>query len=492
MHEQRPLSAAGALLLVAVGLGGCRHPYEPDPPPNVTRTVGGERRTGAFVSPYAYEQFVVAELAEARGDLRAAADAYRLARTGPSDDPLLVARLADVLDRLGAHAEADDVLDEGESLDPESEAVWLARARIAARRQRPDEAIAALERAERAAPRSATAPVELAELLRARGADARAAAVLERYIHRAGPTDAGASRARMQLALARGDAEGAARAVQALLRVAPARQDEVRRVAALALAEGRPGLSLRILEHVPERAGDALRVEALLAAGRFDSAEALLTVVRPDDFGGTVALSDALLRAGRPDLAEELARAAAGGDTDPDARLALGRALLAQGRPAEAARSLAAIPPGTTAHVPARVALGQALRAAGRADLAAEALAAALADAPGSVALAGALADARLELEDADGALAAVAGDTPGLRLARARVLERLGRGPDAWALLAGLDDEPSLDEAARLRAAAEAAAARGDRGAAIDRLEALVRRAPEDQLARARLGALR
>src|SRR5690606_32400366 len=99
-----------------------------------------EARTGIFVSPFSYEHFVRGELAYLRGDLRQAREEYMLARAGPEDDPLLIARLADVLDRLDREAEALALLREGEALDPESELIWLARGRIAERRGRVDEA----------------------------------------------------------------------------------------------------------------------------------------------------------------------------------------------------------------------------------------------------------------------------------------------------------------------------------------------------------------
>ncbi|MBZ0115812.1 MAG: tetratricopeptide repeat protein, partial [Sandaracinaceae bacterium] len=120
----------------------------------VTRTVGGRVRTGPFVSPYAYEHFVRAELANIQGNLRAAELEYRRARTGPTDDPLLIARLADVVDRLGREAEALALLDQGEALDPSAEAVWMARGRIAERHGHSDLAIEAYARAAAVAPGS--------------------------------------------------------------------------------------------------------------------------------------------------------------------------------------------------------------------------------------------------------------------------------------------------------------------------------------------------
>ncbi|MFW6050787.1 MAG: tetratricopeptide repeat protein, partial [Myxococcota bacterium] len=162
------------MLLLAAAAAGCAG----TPAPEVARVMGGERREQTFVSPYAYEWYVRGELAAAHGDLEAAARAFQRARSGPEDDPYVIARLADVLDRLGRRGEAERVLDEGLALDPASEAVWLARARIARRHDALGDALEAYHQAEQAAPASPEAPLELAELLREAGRPGRAAAVL--------------------------------------------------------------------------------------------------------------------------------------------------------------------------------------------------------------------------------------------------------------------------------------------------------------------------
>ncbi|MCZ7677358.1 MAG: tetratricopeptide repeat protein [Sandaracinaceae bacterium] len=127
--------------------------------PIITRRVGGEERQGIFVSPFSYEHFVRGELAWLRGDLREALEEYQLARAGPEDDPLLVARIADVLDRLGREREALAMLDQGEALDPRSELVWLARGRIHERHDRATDAMDAYARAAALAPSSEEAPI---------------------------------------------------------------------------------------------------------------------------------------------------------------------------------------------------------------------------------------------------------------------------------------------------------------------------------------------
>src|SRR5690606_38122763 len=112
---------------------------------------------------------------------------------------------------------ADDVIQEGLALAPDSEAVWLARGGIHGRRGDLQEAIFSYERAESFAPESEAAPLQLAALLRANGAAARADAVLQRLLRRTRGSTPGALRARLALAIARGDGVSAGRSAEALM-----------------------------------------------------------------------------------------------------------------------------------------------------------------------------------------------------------------------------------------------------------------------------------
>lgn len=333
-------------------------------PPPVTRTVGGERRTQTFVSPHAYEQYLRGELALAHGDPEAAVKAFRQARTGPADDPYVIARLADALDATGRRAQAEKVLDQGVELDPRSEAVWLARARIAERHGETERALAAYHRAELAAPRSVRAPLALARLLRQGNRPGRAEAILSRYVRRVPDTDPRASRVRLELALLRGDAPTAVRSARDLLERAPARAEVVRRTAELALEQGDPVVADELLGTLPRsHVPTALHVRVLIAAGYPDRAEALLASASPGEVGGLAAKARLYLAAGRSDRAEETAELAIALGDDPAARLVAGRAALAQAKWVEAAEHLSRVPPDVAAAPAARQALARALRA---------------------------------------------------------------------------------------------------------------------------------
>lgn len=472
-----------ALALLACGCGGFGAG-------TIVRTVGGESRPGIFVSPYSYEHFIRGELAELRGDLREAAEEYRQARAGPEDDPLLLARLADVLDRVGRESEATQLLEQGDALSPDDESIHLARGHIHERHARLDAAADAYARATSAAPRSEAGPLALAALLRQRGQAAEADAVLERYLTRA--QGAGAARARLALAIDRQDSLAAAEAVRALLEAAPARASEVRAAAVTAVEGGHPELALRLLAALTEVPEDRpLRLRAMIDAGERALAEGLLAAWMPREPEDLIRVAEGYLAIEMPERALELARVAMSEDAGPLARLTVGRALRATGRFGEAAAILATIEPGSRAWPDGPIELARTLGLRGQPALAAEVLAAADRRAP-TPALRVALAEARVEAGQGAAALDALAGDSPALRAARARTLDDLGRGPEAVAayLEVPVDatDVPVLD---RLRAQAERALHDGARDRAVALLTELVERAPEEETARRRLAEL-
>ena len=458
----------------------------------ITRTLAGESRPGIFVSPFSYEHFIRAELAEVRGDLRRAAEEYRLARAGPEDDALLIARLADVLDRLGDEDEAIALLAQGDELSDDAagaELIWLARGRIHRRHGRLDAAVDALAHAASAAPTSEAGPLALAEVLRDRGEDAQADAILERYLTRS--RGAGAARARLALALERRDPLAAADSVRSLLEAAPARREEVRAAARIAIDQAQPELALRLLAALPDAPEDrSLRLRARIAAHDPEGAEALLARWMPVGAEELLEVADGYLEIGHADRALELAQVAARSGGGPNATLLLGRAHRAVGRPARAASLLAQIEPGSRAWPAAPIELALALRDLGRGAMAAEVLAYAQRRA-GDEAIQLALSESRWEAGDAQGALAALEGDGVRLAAARARLLDRMGRPDAATRAYAELPDDPALPTSPRVRAQAERATRAGDRERAIQLLRDHTMLAPEDEFTAARLRQL-
>ncbi|MEM9068535.1 MAG: hypothetical protein AAGE52_08515 [Myxococcota bacterium] len=338
----------------------------PRPPATVTRVVGGESRTGPFVSPFAYEHFIRGEMALEQEDFQTAINEFELARAGPEDDVLVISRLALAHERAGNAEAADRALAAGASLDAESEALWLARAEIAARRGDSEAAIDAAVRAAEIAPDSEAPILQLAELLRAADATPRADAVLSQ--NGSSPV---AARARLVQAIATEDARAAGEALEQLLRIAPARVGDIERSVRIALADGQTALGLRLLAHLDADRFADLRARTLLAAGRAEEASVFLQTTASDVFGGPGAHAALALEAGLTDEAIALAESAVAlGDLE--ANLVLGHALLAKSKPTRAAEAFGRVPRGSRRYEDARDGLRRALTTAALPELAQE------------------------------------------------------------------------------------------------------------------------
>jgi tetratricopeptide (TPR) repeat protein len=354
---------------VVLGLAACGHAtaVRPAPTPGHAASATAALAHVEFVSPYSYEWFVRAELLQARGQYGAAVEAYRSALSSADEDPYLLSRLAEALDRAGDADAAQHALSTALELDPRSEAAWLARGRIATRRGAVDQALAAYERAESAAPSAPDAPLELAELLRAHGQLERAVAVLERFAARSEQGSLPALRARLELARARGDGAALEDATRVWLERHAGDPQLLRKLAAELLASARPALASRVLAAIPESEQDArLRLQVGLALMQREPLELLLATTPPEALGGPLEVAEAYLRIG--DLERALAALDEQAVTDDDpARRALlrGLVLLELGQAARAAQWLASIPRGSAYRARALRGLEQALEAAG-------------------------------------------------------------------------------------------------------------------------------
>jgi predicted Zn-dependent protease len=336
---------------------------------------GNMRPTAArsLPSPYAYEWFIRAELLRARGDEPAAIEAYRRSLASADPDPYVLARLAEALDRAGQPSAAQRALQAGLELDPRSEAIWLARGDIARRHRDWPAALAAYESAESFAPGSAASALALADLLRAHGHPERAVAVLERQAKRDGGTSAAALRARLELALARGDAERVTQAATAWLEGIAPDFALFRRMAQHLLDSQRPALAARLLAALPGSDADAeLRLRSALLLGRRDDAESLLVTHAPSVFGGGLEVAHSYLQIGRPQGALGALTAELRQDDPSRYDLLHARAMIELGEPARAALQLARIPARSPQHQAALQALVEAIAAGGMPTLAAE------------------------------------------------------------------------------------------------------------------------
>lgn len=358
-----PNRVAFCALLIAALLGSaCRSgPYP------VTRVMGGERRAGVFVSPYAYEHFVRAELASAQGDDEIAARQYQLARAGSVEDPYLTARYAGALMRLLRLEEAERVLAEGAVIDPQSEAIAIAQGDLHRMRSDDEAAVASYVRAAEFAPRSDVPILRLAALMQSVGAAGRALEAL------ASGSSPARLRAALTLAVARGDAASAGRTAERLSRIAPVYAADIADAAQLALSDNRPMLALHLLRH-PLLGDDRLvplRARALLATGRRDLAETLVVSSSDRAIPDSIERVRLFFEVGRPDLALELAEIASA-EGDERARIWVAAASLALLNPTRAAQVAAGIPRDASDGARATEILIEALQAGGLPTLAEE------------------------------------------------------------------------------------------------------------------------
>jgi tetratricopeptide (TPR) repeat protein len=372
MLPPRRVSLALGLAMLAAALGpvACGHAGA-IPVGRAESPAEGARVAPAqpnFGSPYGYEWFVRAELLAARAQYANAAEAYRRALASGDEDPYLLARLAEALDRAGDVQGAERALQAGLELDPYSEAVWLERGRSARQRGAIDQALAAYERAESAAPSSPDAPFAQAELLGQQGHPERALAVLERFAARNDAGSMAALRARLELARARGNGAALAEAARAWLAGPGGDAKLLRRTAAELLVAGRPALALRVLEGIAPVEQDApLRLQTRLALMQREQVELLLATTPPEALGGPLEIADAYLRIDRPERAlAALEEQASASDDEPHRRgLLRGLALLGTHQPASAALLLARIPAASAYHARAVQGLQQVFEATG-------------------------------------------------------------------------------------------------------------------------------
>ncbi len=129
----RGREAALGLGIVLVGtLAGCT-PYAERRDQIVTRRFGDEVVDGPYVSPSAYEHYILAMLREAAGRPDEAVEELRHAIDFDGNSAYLRVRLADALLSTGRIDEARDALDAAQRLEPGSAEAYLVRARLEAR-----------------------------------------------------------------------------------------------------------------------------------------------------------------------------------------------------------------------------------------------------------------------------------------------------------------------------------------------------------------------
>ncbi|MEM7447712.1 MAG: hypothetical protein AAF355_05660 [Myxococcota bacterium] len=332
----------------------------------IKRRLEGVSRQGVFVSPFAYQHFLQSELAVARGDYRLAIEELKLARAGPWDDPFLIARLADLLDRAGNQDDADRIIEAGIRAHPSAESVYLAQGAIALRRDEPAKAALAFANAARVEPGSPRGPLALSRLLHLSGNATLGDAILATHLQRNPDSDLWVFETRAELALANGSVDNLLLALRALQEQTELRSGLLKRAVELAMAQSRPLVALEILDLDPDML-PSQRFAALRTLGRGSEAMAVVLQGHPE-YAAENLRAQAFLELGHASLALDLLAPLS---RSPKRRLILGKALIQLCRYAEAAEELSAIPFGASVFVEARLKLAEALSGAGVSELAA-------------------------------------------------------------------------------------------------------------------------
>lgn len=337
---------AAVLLSCALAALGCAH----TPVPALTAASatssaasGGSASAVPFVSPLSYEDFIRAELFEARGQHAQAIEAYRAAIAMSDGDPYLTARLAEALDRAGRPQEAEAQLERALSSQPRSEALLLAKARIARRAGDADRALSAYARAQEAASRPDTAFERIA-YLRELGSQERATEALKALAQQHWSSVRDRLRIELELALVERSHRALVGCARDWLALGGGDPGLTRRAAGVLLDQGHAALAIELLHGVPPSESDApVRLQALLALGRAAECEHLLSSLPPHWLGGPLAMGEAYLLSGRPEEALRVLRERSGAeDAATAARRAalIARSLAAAGRPQEASALL--------------------------------------------------------------------------------------------------------------------------------------------------------
>lgn len=467
---------SGSIFLL--GLAACASPA----PRTVPRVVDGHLEHGAFVAPYAYRWFIEGEVLAARGRHEEAAMAFEAAMATPTEDVLLMTRLAEEYASSGAFRRADRTLALARQSHPDSARVALAEGRVQRSRGEDDEALASFARAAELAPTWEEPVIAMAETLAVSGHPERASAVLLTYVE--ATPGAQSSRARhvlIDLARRMVDID----ALERVLALDPRSTPAGRALAAaeLALEEDEPAMAARALAQALDTSENvALWLNALVKSGDREKAATFLASAARQPWGDAIEPVALLLDIEEADAALQLLDSR---DPSPRVECARGHALLARGDYLAATMVLAQVPFGAASFEASRMALADSAIAKGRPGAGAEALS----EAPhGSLAIRQKLAAFYVDEGDLRAGLRLFDPKRSVERGMLAALLERAGHFDEAAAYYASVNllstDRPEL----QARASAEQLASRGQHRGAVAILAQWASFAPDDLYARVRL----
>ena len=460
MSASRRLAAyAIALCTTAVATilgGGCAGPYAERRDEQVVRRFGEDLVTGTYVSPIAYEHYVLAMLFENAGRLEEATDELRRALGSDGTSAYLRWKLADALIGSGRIDEAREELSTALRIEPDSAEAYVVKSRLRARLGDHAGVEAALVQAIALDPKLEEAYLALAAAQRDAHEGERSLATMRALATRV--PSATAEEALGRAALAQRDRKSAREHLTRAVEIDSARNEARLLLAHLAIGDGDVELGLHLLRGAAERTRDMTLLLDLAhnaaLSGRVTQALAVLDRLEEEAVipQARLLVAKGFVGAGVPARARRIAERVLFDARQPEVRSAafevLARAAEAQQEVPEALEAWQQIGPNDAEYTTAVIGRARLLRLRGHDTLAMGLIKEALIDRSARARLdehdqlTSVLALLRAELGERELALAqleiaAAARPTSSiLQLTRAKLEQQAGRSARAIAIL--------------------------------------------------------
>ncbi len=369
------MSCALPLALLSAVLGaGCAGPYGERRSDEVVRRYGDQLVAGPYVSPIAYEHYVLAMLYQNAGQLEEAVDELRRALGSDGTSAYLRWRLADALISCGRLDEAREELSAALRLEPEAAEAYVVRARLAARLRDHAGVESALLQAITLDPKLEEAYLLLASTQRERNQPERALRTMRALAERV--PSASAHEALGRAALRARDRKNARLHLGRAIELDNARNEARLELARTLIGDGDTESGLQLLRSAAERTRDVTVLLELARAAAHNKrvTQALAVLDRLEEEAssgrGRLTIATAFLDVGVPLRAQRIAERVLADERKIELRATayqvLARAAELRGEPAEALAAWRQIGPTEAEYATAVIARARMLRVRGR------------------------------------------------------------------------------------------------------------------------------
>jgi tetratricopeptide (TPR) repeat protein len=355
-----------AVLLLTAGCAG-RLPEVPKP--TMVRSFHGTLVPGYYVSPAAYQHYLLAQLAAAEGRSQEAVDELRQAIASDAASPYLRTRLGEELLALGRAQEAREEIEAALHLDGQFPEGWVAMSRVKLRAGDTAGAEAALKRALEVDRTCDEAYLALVQLYR--GQDDKIEDTWRQLVRHV-PGSALGHDALGRAAIARGDLKNGEHYLLKAIELDPSREEARIALARMYQGEARFADAALQLRQAWERSGELRLAEQVvrleLHGGLAARARGLVDKLDSDAIDPERRIATGWLRllVKQPERARNIAEDVLTAGELPSARLLLGAAFEAQGRGDDALSSLRKVPPASPQYAEAQQRIGRLLCDVGR------------------------------------------------------------------------------------------------------------------------------